>query len=89
MRVQSSIVSMNTEAEDILVERPVVATAVVAAVAAVAYAGIQLALGDAVAPVETVLFVVVFTVVYVAGSRYRRRARDGAETSQTGDDPVE
>lgn len=71
---------MNMEADDILVERPVVATAIVAAVATVAYVGIQLALGDAVAPVETVLFVVVFTVVYVAGNRYLRdRAREDAD----------
>ena len=66
------------EADDIVVERPVVATVLVAAVAAVAYVGIQLLLDGAIAPVETAVFVVVFTAVYVGGNRVlRRRVRGG------------
>ena len=69
---------MNMEADDIVVERPVVATVLVAAVAAVAYVGIQLLLDGAIAPVETAVFVVVFTAVYVGGNRVlRRRVRGG------------
>jgi predicted membrane-bound dolichyl-phosphate-mannose-protein mannosyltransferase len=67
---------MNMEADDIAVDRPAVATAVVALVAAVAYVGIQLAVDGQVAPVETATFVVVFTLVYVGGNRYLRRRAD-------------
>ena len=68
------------EADDILVEQPVLATAIVAAGAAVAYVGVQLALDGGVAPLETSVFVVVFTAVYVLGNRYmRQRAREGDE----------
>ena len=66
------------EADDVVVERPVVATALVAGVAAVAYVGIRLVLGRGIAPVETAVFVVVFTAVYVGGNRVlRRRVRGG------------
>ena len=66
------------EADDVAVERPVVATALVAGVAAVAYVGIQLVLDRGIAPVETAVFVVVFTAVYVGGNRVlRRRVRGG------------
>jgi len=69
---------MNMEADDVVVERPVVATALVAGVAAVAYVGIRLVLGRGIAPVETAVFVVVFTAVYVGGNRVlRRRVRGG------------
>ena len=69
---------MNMEADDVAVERPVVATALVAGVAAVAYVGIRLVLGRGIAPVETAVFVVVFTAVYVGGNRVlRRRVRGG------------
>lgn len=69
---------MNMEADDLLLERPVVATAAVAAIATVVYAGIQFVLDGAVAPVETAAFVLVFTLVYVGGNRYLRgRAADG------------
>ena len=73
---------MNMDADDVVLDRPVLATAMVAAVAAIAYVGIQVVLGEAVAPVETAVFVVVFTVVYVAGNRYlRSRERDDDGTS--------
>ena len=69
---------MNMKADDIVVERPVVAVVLVAAVAAVTYVGIQLLLDGAIAPVETAVFVVVFTAVYVGGNRVlRRRVRGG------------
>jgi len=70
---------MNMDADDVVLDRPVLATAVVAVVAAIAYVGIQVVLGEAIAPVETAVFVVVFTAVYVAGNRYlrgRERADD-------------
>jgi membrane protein implicated in regulation of membrane protease activity len=71
---------MNMDADDVVLDRPVLATAVVAAVAAVAYVAIQVVLGESVAPLETAVFVVVFTVVYVAGNRYlRRRERETEE----------
>jgi membrane protein implicated in regulation of membrane protease activity len=73
---------MNMEADDVVVDRPVLATALVAAVAAIAYVGIQVVLGDAVAPLETAVFVVVFTTVYVAGNRYLR-GRERAEETAT------
>ncbi|QLH76348.1 hypothetical protein HZS55_03085 [Halosimplex rubrum] len=72
---------MNMESDDIAVERPVLATVVVAAVAAVAYVGVQLVLDGAVAPAETASFVLIFTLVYVAGARYLRE-----RTNDTGDD---
>jgi membrane protein implicated in regulation of membrane protease activity len=86
---------MNMEADDIVIDRPALATGVVAAVAAVAYVGIQVALGEAVAPLETAVFVVVFTAVYVAGNRYlRRRERadegdrvDGSDVDADGENP--
>ena len=84
---------MNMEADDVVVERPVVATALVAGVAAVAYVGIRLVLGRGIAPVETAVFVVVFTAVYVGGNWVlRRRARedDGgpdADPDREGGDP--
>ena len=79
---------MNMEADDVVVERPVVATALVAGVAAVAYVGIQLVLDRGIAPVETAVFVVVFTAVYVGGNRVlRRRVRGGdAESDREGED---
>lgn len=58
------------ESDDIAVERPVLATVVVAAVATAAYVGVQLALDGGVAPAETASFVLIFTLVYVAGARY-------------------
>ncbi|MFB6087203.1 MAG: hypothetical protein ABEJ85_01680 [Haloarculaceae archaeon] len=67
---------MNMEADDVLFERPVVATGLVALVAAIAYIGIQLVVDGAVAPVETATFVVVFTLVYVGGDRLLRRRGD-------------
>jgi membrane protein implicated in regulation of membrane protease activity len=79
---------MNMEADDVLVEQPLLATTIVAAGAAVAYAGVQLALDGAVAPLETAVFVVVFTAVYVLGNRYlRRRERDG--TTEATDGPTD
>ncbi|PSP67481.1 hypothetical protein BRC70_08080 [Halobacteriales archaeon QH_6_68_27] len=70
---------MNMEADDVVVERPVVATALVAGVAAVAYVGIRLVLGRGIAPVETAVFVVVFTAVYVGGNRVLRRHIRGGD----------
>lgn len=78
---------MNTEADDILVEQPVLATAIVAAGAAVAYAGVQVVLDGGVAPVETAVFVVVFTAVYVLGNRYLRQ-RAGDTTAESTDGPA-
>jgi len=75
---------MNMESDDIAVERPVLATVVVAAVATVAYVGVQLVLDGAVAAAETASFVLIFTLVYVGGSRYLRE-----RTSETGDDTPE
>ena len=81
------------EADDVVVERPVVAMALVAGVAAVAYVGIRLVLDRGIAPVETAVFVVVFTAVYVGGNWVlRRRARedDGgpdADPDREGGDP--
>jgi hypothetical protein len=48
---------------------PLLSAVVVAAVATVSYAGIQVVSGDPVAVAETAGFVVVFTAVY-AGGRY-------------------
>jgi hypothetical protein len=68
---------MDTEADDILRERPVLATAAVAAVSALAYVAVQVVLDGVVDPVETAIFVLVFTLVYVGGNRYLRgRAAD-------------
>ena len=68
---------MDMEADDILRERPVLATAAVAAVSALAYVAVQVVLGGVVDPVETAIFVLVFTLVYVGGNRYLRgRAAD-------------
>jgi len=72
------------EADDILVEQPVLATAIVAAGAALAYVGVQFVLDGAIAPVETAVFVVVFTAVYVLGNRYLRR-RTGDERADAAD----
>ena len=78
---------MNMDADDILVEQPVLATAIVAAGAA-AYVGVQVVLDGGVAPLETAVFVVVFTAVYVLGNRYmRQRERDG--TTETTDSPTD
>jgi hypothetical protein len=68
---------MDMEADDILRERPVLATAAVAAVSALAYVAVQVVLDGVVDPVETAIFVLVFTLVYVGGNRYLRgRAAD-------------
>ena len=68
---------MDMEADDILRERPVLATAAVAAVSALAYVAVRVALDGVVDPVETAIFVLVFTLVYVGGNRYLRgRAAD-------------
>jgi len=70
---------MNTECADLVLDRPALATAVVAAVATVAYLAIQLVLDGAVAPVETAAFALIFTVVYVGGNWYLgRQAREAA-----------
>lgn len=67
-------------ADDLLLDRPVAATAVVAAVAALAYVGVQVVLDGSVAPLETAVFVVVFTAVYVLGNRHlRARERDDGD----------
>jgi hypothetical protein len=73
---------MNMESDDIAVERPVLATVFVAAVATAAYVGVQLALDGGVAPAETASFVLIFTLMYVAGARYlggRTADADGAD----------
>ena len=73
---------MNMDADDIVLERPVIATFIVALVAALTYVGIQLALDGSVAPAETASFVLIFTIIYVAGNRFlRERAEDGTDNS--------
>jgi len=70
---------MNMDVDDIVVEQPLVATALVAAVATVVYVGLQLAMDGAVAPVETAVFTLIFTLVYVGGNYLlRRNAGDSA-----------
>jgi hypothetical protein len=64
---------MNMESDDIVLERPVLATAAVALVAAVADVGMQLALDGEIVPVQTAIFVVVFTAVYIGGTYLLRR----------------
>mgnify|MGYP007008814846 CR=1 FL=1 len=73
------------ESDDIAVERPILATAVVAAVATVAYVGVQLVLDGAVAAAETAAFVLIFTVVYVAGARYLRERPSDSDDATGGD----
>jgi len=71
---------MQMNADYLVADYPVASTALVAAVATLVYAGLQLALDGAVAPVETAMFVVVFTAVYVGGTwflRKRQEAEDG------------
>jgi len=53
----------------ILTGRPLLSVAVIALAAAVVWVGISLFLRDTVDPAQTVLFAVVFAVVYV-GSHY-------------------
>jgi len=91
MRVEPVTGSMNRESDDIAVERPVLATVVVAVVATVAYVGVQLALDGAVAPAETGAFVLIFTLVYVAGTRYLRDRATGTGEApgDAGDDAAE
>ena len=68
---------MDMEADDILRERPVLATAAVAAVSALAYVAVRVVLDGGVDPEETAIYVLVFTLVYVGGNRYLRgRAAD-------------
>jgi predicted membrane-bound dolichyl-phosphate-mannose-protein mannosyltransferase len=86
MRIESVGRGMNMESDDIAVERPVLATVVVAAVATVAYVGVQLALDGAVAPAETASFVLIFTLVYVAGSRYLRERTSEGDDGAAADD---
>jgi hypothetical protein len=76
---------MNMDADDIVVDQPVVATATVALVATVAYVGIQFVIDGVVAPVETAIFVAVFTVVYMSGNWYlRRREREDGDGDADG-----
>ncbi|MFB6139047.1 MAG: hypothetical protein ABEJ26_01270 [Halosimplex sp.] len=77
---------MNVEVDDLFDERPVVATVVVALVATVVYVAIQLVSAGGVALAETGTFVLVFTLVYVGGSRYLRGSGDEANGSD-GDAP--
>lgn len=64
---------MNMEADDLLVDYPLGATVLVAAVATLVYVVLQLALDGSVATLETPVFVVIFTAVYVGGNWYLRR----------------
>ena len=73
------------ESDEILLEQPIVATALVAAVATAAYVGVQAVLDGSVDALETVLFVVAFTLVYVAGNRYLRR-RESEDATDAGTD---
>ncbi|WP_123535060.1 hypothetical protein [Halosimplex salinum] len=76
---------MNVDADEFIDERPAAATAVVAAVATAAYAGIQLVLDGEVALAETAAFVLIFTLVYVGGNRYlQSRGADG-DSGDSGD----
>ena len=85
MQFESVQRGMNMEADDVLLEQPVVATALVAAVATAAYVGVQAVLDGSVDALETVLFVVAFTLVYVAGNRYLRR-RESEDATDAGTD---
>jgi drug/metabolite transporter (DMT)-like permease len=58
-----------TDEATVLTERPLLAGAAIALAAAVVWVGISLGLRDTVDPIETVLFAVIFAVVYV-GSHY-------------------
>ncbi len=73
------------EADAVVEERPIVATALVAVVATAAYAGIQLVLDGSVAVAETASFVLIFTVVYVAGNRYLRGRQGDSRSDDTGE----
>jgi hypothetical protein len=73
------------DADDIVVDQPVVATAAVALVATVAYVGIQFVIDGVVAPVETAIFVAVFTAVYVGGNWYLRRREREADDGEAED----
>jgi len=64
---------MNMEADDLLVDYPLGATVLVAAVATLAYVVLQLVLDGSVAALETAVFVVIFTAFYVGGNWYLRR----------------
>ncbi|WP_415379669.1 hypothetical protein [Halosimplex sp. TS25] len=81
---------MNVEADAVVEERPIVATALVAIVATAVYAGIQLVVDGSVAVAETASFVLIFTLVYVAGNRYLRDSGDGSQPADSrADDSTE
>ena len=61
------------EADDVVVEQPALAVALVAVVATAVYVGLQVLLDGSVAPVETAIFTAVFTLVYVGGNYLLRR----------------
>jgi len=76
---------MNTDVDDLVLEQPLVATALVAAIATVVYVGLQVAMDGAISPVETAIFTVVFTLVYVGGNYLLRRNADGEDGDESAD----
>lgn len=71
------------DADDIVVEQPVVATALVAVVATVVYVGLQLAMDGEISPVETAIFTGIFTLVYVGGNYLLRRNADESDVDES------
>jgi len=80
---------MNMAADDIVVERPVVSTVLVAAVATLVYVVLQLLLDGFVDVVETAAFVGIFTVVYVGGNWLLRRRAAASSESEASEDTSE
>jgi len=80
---------MHTAADDIVVERPVVSTVLVAAVATLVYVVLQLLLDGFVDVVETAAFVGIFTVVYVGGNWLLRRRAAASSESEASEDTSE
>jgi hypothetical protein len=58
------------ESREVIEQRPVLAVLLATAVAAVAYAGVSVAMRGAVRPTAVVLFATVFAVVYVCFAAY-------------------
>lgn len=67
---------MQLNTDPLVADHPVASTVLVAAVATLVYAGLQIVLDGAVATVETAIFVLVFTAVYVGGTWFLRTRRD-------------
>jgi hypothetical protein len=62
-----------SQPESVPVDRPFLAIAISTVIAAVVYVGIQLVTGGQVDPLETAVFVLVFTGIYVGLVRVQHR----------------